>query len=301
MTTGVICEPEVRPITSDGVFGQHSPLTNCNAKAKDLPTISLSKEEAMPGKKEITPVQGTVLSVGRGDQRKVIATSQATQVKSAGKIIRGEGLLDVVFVFDTTGSMDSKINALLQTCAQFVDEAKSLDLDSQFALISFGDISIVGGSDKIELVVPLTDNIERIKHGLAHIPRNSGYGNEGETSLEAIQEAFKIQYRPGTIKALILITDEPAVQANLKAKEMIEALAQKEFLVFVISPPEPYFKEMAKRNGGIWLEVAADTPLDKILEMFKNIAKKVSEVAQEVTLITDGSVKEYLRLKAPKK
>jgi hypothetical protein len=254
----------------------------------------------MSDKNGITPVHGTTISVGSGENKKIVVTTPATRITSGGKIIKGDSLLDVVFVFDTTGSMDDKIEALIQTCTQFVDEAKSLDLSSKFALVSFGDIRVEGGGDRIELVISPTEDVQEIKHGLVHVPRNNGFGNIGESSLEAIQEALKIPHRPGAVKVLILITDEPAHQHNIKAIDMTRTLSEKEFLVFVVSPPEPYYIEMAKQNGGIWKEIGTTTNLDEILEMFRNLAKKVSEVAQEVHLLADGSVKDYLRLKPPR-
>jgi Mg-chelatase subunit ChlD len=253
----------------------------------------------MSKKNEVTPIKRTAITVGRGENKQIV--SLPTVIKSGGQVARRKNLLDVVFVFDTTGSMDNKIHALLQTCSQFVKEAKDLDLNIQFALISFGDISIVGGSDKIELVVPLTSDIAKMQHGLEYIPRNCGYGNEGETCLEAIEKAFEIPYRNSAVKALILITDEPAVQYHITAESMTGTLSEKGFLVFVISPPENYYKEMASKNGGIWKEISAGTSLNDILQIFKEIAKKVSEIAQEVHLLADGNVKDYLRLKSPQK
>lgn len=237
----------------------------------------------------------TVVTVGSGDKKKVVTTGP--QVASQSARFAGYGnKVDVVFVFDTTGSMDDKIEALLLTCRQFVDEAKSLDLDPNFALISFGDISVMGGGDKIEMVVPLTDDIEKVKYGLSNIPRNNGFGNWGESCLEAIREAFKVAHRERAVKVLVLITDEPAHERDVTVGQVIGELREREYLVFVVAIDEPYYREMALKNGGIWKEIGQHTNLSEILEAFKEMAKKVSEVAQEVHLLGDGSVKKYLAL-----
>lgn len=253
----------------------------------------------MSSKNEITPGKRTVISVGQGENKQIVSLS--TVIKSGGQVVKMKNLVDLVFVFDTTGSMDDKIHALIQTCSQFVKEANYLDLNIQFSLISFGDISIEGGSDKIELVVPLTSDITKMQNGLEYIPRNSGYGNEGETCLEAIEKAFGLPYRDSAVKGLILITDEPAIQKYKTAESMTEILSEKGFLVFVISPPENYYKKMASQNGGVWKEISSSTRLDDILRIFKEIARKVSEIALEVHLLTDGNVKDYLRLRTPQK
>jgi Mg-chelatase subunit ChlD len=240
---------------------------------------------------------GTVVTLGKGVEQKTLMGKPAVS-SDTGKVV-GANQVDVVFVFDTTGSMDDKINGLLQTCAEFVDEASKMKLEPQFALISFGDISVPLGGDRIELVVPLTDDIEKIKHGLKYIPRNSGFGNLGESVLEAIDEAFKIQYRPKAVKVMVVITDEPALQWATKVDKTIATLGEREFLVFVIAIDEPYYKEMAVKNGGVWKDVTSTRDFSEILDLFRELAKKVSQIVKAVHQIARGSVKEYLKLAPP--
>lgn len=240
----------------------------------------------------------TVLTTGKGPTKTVI-TGKPQLSSSTAKIV-GDNQVDIVFVFDTTGSMDNKISALLETCVGFVSEAATMKLDPQYALISFGDISVRFGGDKIEVVVPLTEDIEQIKHGLKFIPRNNGFGNLGESVLEAIDEAFKIEYRDKAVKVMVVITDEPALQWATKVEKTISTLTDREFLVFVVATDEPYYHAMADSNGGIWKEIGPDTDLAEILELFKEMAKKVAKVAQQVHLLGRGSVKEFLRLSSPK-
>jgi len=80
---------------------------------------------------------------------------------------------------------------------------------------------------------------------------------------------------------------------------MTRKLAQNEFLVFVVSPAIAYFKEMATRNGGNWYRVAADTNFTDLLGMFKQIAKKASQVVSDVYRLGDGSVSSYIQFKSP--
>lgn len=251
------------------------------------------------GEKIVSQKKRTIITTGKGKDKVVIAVKP--KVSSRGRVMGFGNQVDVIFVFDTTGSMEDKIEALLLTCRQFVDEAESLSLDQHFALISFGDISVMGGGDTIELVVPLTGDIEKVKYGLSNIPQNNGFGNQGESCLEAIHEAFKVSHRERAVKVMVLITDEPALQHDISADEVIQELGEREYLVFVVAIDKPYYKEMALKNGGIWKGISAHTDLSDILEAFKEMARKVSEVAEEVHLLGDGSVKKYLALIAPKK
>lgn len=242
----------------------------------------------------------TVLTTGKGEGKAIVA-GKPVVTSSTGKVVGGGNQVDIVFVFDTTGSMDDKIEALLLTCRDFVDEAKKLGLDLNFSLISFGDISVPFGGDRIELVVSLTEDVGRMKEGLERIPRNNGFGNTGESCLEAIQEAFKIDYRAKAVKVMVLITDEPALQHQISVEKVIGQLGEREFLVFVIAIDTSYYREMATKNGGFWKEIGLQTSLVEILRMFEEMAKKVSQVAKAVHLLGKGSVKEYLKLKPPSK
>ena len=204
--------------------------------------------------------------------------------------------VDLVFVIDTTGSMSDKIEGLLATCAKFIDEFSEMNLDGRVAVVAFGDLTVPG--DSIEHY-GFADNIHSVKQYLKRIPRNGGGGNEGESSLEALQYAMGLQFRSASVKTLILITDEPALQHRIRASDMVERLRSEEFLTFVISPSLRYFREMAKSTGGKWYRISAHTDFTDLLEMFRQVAQKVSEVVSNVYELGDGSVTKYLQLKAP--
>lgn len=206
--------------------------------------------------------------------------------------------VDLVFVIDTTGSMSDKIESLLATCSRFADDFNALHLNHRIAIVSFGDLRIEG--DRIQNTA-FTSNVEATKKSLRNIPRNSGGGNEGESSLEALERALSLPFRSGAVKAIVLITDEPADQHHVNAEEMIGRLTAREMLVFVASPPYKYFQRMALRNGGKWYRISAHTRFNDLLDLFRDLAQKVSQVVFDVYQVGDGSVADYLRLKPPDK
>lgn len=204
--------------------------------------------------------------------------------------------VDLVYVIDTTGSMNNKIKGLLATCERFVEEFAELELDHRVAVVAFGDLKVPG--DKI-VGTSFTSKVEVTKKSLRKIPRYSGGGNEGESSLEALDKALAMPFRSHVVRVIILITDEPAHQHKIRGSEMADRLAQEEVLTFVISPPLSYFKEMARRTAGKWYQVSATTDFTDMLELFKEVAEKVSHVVSDVYELGDGSVADYLRLKRP--
>ncbi len=209
----------------------------------------------------------------------------------------GRGV-DLVFVIDTTGSMSDKIESLLATCSRFVEDFNALHLNHRIAIVAFGDLRVRG--DKIQNTA-FTSNVEVTKKSLQNIPRNSGGGNEGESSLEALERALSLPFRSDAVKAIVLITDEPADQHHLLADDMINRLAEREMLAFVASPPHDYFKRMAQRNGGKWYKISAHTRFNDLLDVFRDLARKVSQAVFDVYQVGDGSVANYLRLKPPER
>jgi len=243
--------------------------------------------------------KGITVSIRSGDKTQITSNSGPIIRIQNDPVHQGpERNVDLIFVIDTTGSMSDKIEGLLSTCARFVDEFANLKLSHRIAIVSFGDLTVPG--DKIEST-SFTDKIEVVKRSLKNIPRNGGGGNEGESSLEAIEKALDLPFRANAVKVIILITDEPALQHRIRPTEINDKLQKNEFLAFVVSPPLAYFQEMAKRNGGRWYPVSAKTDFTDLLDMFKNIATKVSKVVSDVYELGDGSVSTYLQLKPPDK
>lgn len=236
---------------------------------------------------------------GFGNRKQIASGSDQiieAQADQAGQAT-GRGV-DLVFVIDTTGSMSDKIESLLRTCAKFVEEFNMLRLNHRIAIVAFGDLTVRG--DKIQNTA-FTSQVEVTKKSLRKIPRNSGGGNEGESSLEALERALSLPFRSEAVKAIVLITDEPAHQHRILASDMIGRFSERECLVFVASPPYSYFQEMAIRNGGKWYQVSANTNFNDLLDLFRQLAKRVSQVVFDVYQIGDGSVANYLRLKPPEK
>lgn len=213
--------------------------------------------------------------------------------RSEGQLLEGHKV-DIYFVIDTTGSMNNKIEALLQTCVQFVDVPAKYNLEANFLLVSFGDLKISG--DRIVLEVPLTANIEQIKTGLNNINRNWGGGNQGESSFEAVVTALETPGRSGAVKAMVLITDEPAHCEGYSVSEIQGMLAEQQMLLYGLTPNIPYYRNLIKARGGQWVQISASSSLDMLKGLFEKLAQDLTETTREVIELTEGDVNEYLML-----
>jgi len=204
--------------------------------------------------------------------------------------------VDIVFVFDTTGSMSDKIQALLATCGDLITELDREQLHYRVGIVAFGDLTVPGDTIK---KTGMTNQLSVFKEMLRKIPLNSGGANDGESSLEAIQAGIKLLRKQGqSVRVFVVITDEPALNSK-RAPQVTQLLMREAILTFCVTPDLSYFKEMAKSTGGIWLEVGADTSFDKIESTLLNIASQIAVIVDEVyqPKLGDGSVKQYLEVK----
>jgi len=201
---------------------------------------------------------------------------------------------DLVFVIDTTGSMNDKIDGLIESCESFVDKLAKKRIDWVASVVGFGDLTVEG--DRI-VATPFSSNAERVKALLRGLPRYSGGGNEGESSLEALQAALdQPGFRRDAIKVVVLITDEPALQKKLRPATMSGRLREAGAIAFVLSPNIKYFRSMAADTGGEWWNVDSGGDFSKILAVFDKIATKVASTVAAVHKLAGGSVKQYLGL-----
>lgn len=234
---------------------------------------------------------------------KMVPESKSSDLQAGGeaKVVRMEigrdsakARADLVFVIDTTGSMNDKIDGLIESCQSFVDRLATRHIDWAAAVVGFGDLTVEG--DRI-VATPFSSSAERVKALLRGLPRYSGGANEGESSLEAVRAAIaQPGYRSDAMKVLILITDEPALQKQLRPSTVTGMLREEGTIAFVLSPDLKYFRSMAADTGGHWWKVESGGDFSKILAAFDKIASQVASTVAAVHRLTGGNVKEYLGL-----
>jgi von Willebrand factor type A domain-containing protein len=239
---------------------------------------------------------------------KIVPAWKPSEMQKGGeaKVVRMEvghdsakARADLVFVIDTTGSMNDKIDGLIESCEGFVDRLATRRIDWAAAVVGFGDLTVEG--DRI-VATPFSSSADRVKTLLRGLPRYSGGGNEGESSLEAMRAALNQPgYRAGAMKVVVLITDEPALQRQLKPWAVTGLLREAQAITFVLSPDIKYFRAMASDTGGHWWKVESGGDFSKILAAFDKMASQVASTVAAVHKLTGGNVKDYLRLPASRR
>jgi hypothetical protein len=204
----------------------------------------------------------------------------------------GRREVDLCFVFDTTGSMSDKIDGLVRCMDTLVAELGGMALDWRMTTVPFGDLTVKG--DRVLGDEPFVTTVAAASKQLRSMPKFSGGGNIGESSIEAMLEACRKSYRPHAVKVLVLITDEPALGHEQGQHAVHSALADLDAACFTVAPDTPYFKQWATEHGGEWRHVNVSVDTKAIMQLFTSLLARVVNVADRIHRLGGGSVRAYL-------
>jgi VWFA-related protein len=144
------------------------------------------------------PVQGLT-----ADNFQVTEDGQPVKIESfAG--IGDPRPVDIVFVFDVTGSMQDKIDSVKETCVRFADKLKQSGRDYRLGLVAFLDV--IDATYRPD--GSLTPEVQEFKRWISGLTAHGG--DDGpELSLDALLQGAKMNFRDKAQHILILITDAP--------------------------------------------------------------------------------------------
>ncbi|HTE18326.1 MAG TPA: vWA domain-containing protein [Armatimonadota bacterium] len=164
---------------------------------------------------------------------------------------------DVVFCFDTTGSMGGEIDDLKASAVMFAQELNSHGVHFQVGLVEFRDLKHPEppGYHQLAVVAPLSENAVEF-HNAVQSLRASGGGDEPESSLDAIREALNLQgYRGGTVrKYIVLVTDASPNEPDHSGKtvdQLVQEFAQdaQARLMLVVPDQVPAYQRIKSSLG----------------------------------------------------
>lgn len=153
--------------------------------------------------------------------------------------------VDVVFLLDTTYSMEPFIEGLKRKCIDFAAEVRRGGRDVRLGLVAYGDTGI---NEPIR-VFPLTAEIQQFQSHVANVPRNSG-GDDPESSVDALDKALTLEFRPGASLCFVLITDAQTHREQ-ELHRIVRAMNERKVVSFVVSRGE--FRSIYEKiclNGG---------------------------------------------------
>jgi hypothetical protein len=155
--------------------------------------------------------------------------------------------VDVVFLLDTTYSMQPFIDGLKQKCIDFAAEVGRGGRDVRLGLVAYGDTE----NNEPARVFPLTSEIQQFRGNVASVPRNDG-GDPPESSVDALDKALTLEFRPGASVCFVLITDARTHREH-ELQRIARTLQERKIVSFVVCRDE--FRSIYETiclNGGVF-------------------------------------------------
>lgn len=204
------------------------------------------------------------------------------------------GFLDLVVVFDDTGSMGGEIAQMKSAVNSLTSDIDAAGIDARYALVSFKDsveidtdfadastfqsavngLFASGGNDRPE------DNLDALAVGTGNA------STEGGVSLSA--------FRPGAQRIVIDITDAPAhdetdSRTRFSQSDVEGFLNDGNFTFYAVCPPESVTGSVSKEaiannvNDGTWIDIRSASDLGTILS---DIVDAITEPAYVLSYTT---------------
>ena len=190
----------------------------------------------------------------------------------------GTDKVNVVFLIDTTGSMDTYINGVKDRAIEFSSILASKGAAYKLGLIGFGDLN----EKEKPSVYNFTDDIPKFQKQVKNIPRTYG-GDIPESSLDALEtgvELLNSHRDDGTSRNIfILITDAPPhvpTNSGKSVAQICEMLNSRAVTTYIVARKDresiDAFDPVTKPNGKYY------DLNDKFFDILDNIAMSIAEL-----------------------
>ena len=236
-------------------------------------------------------------------------TSQATPRKAAARSATAadsqevpvKGKADIVFVVDTTISMDYYIVNVKYNLNAFVEELNRFNVAASFALIEFKDITVDGEeSTNIKKYGSScwTSNINKFKKKVEKLETGGG-GDIPETPIDALEKARQLKKHASAKKHIILVTDAKYKTDNRYGikdmDEMIDLLCKDDTTVSVVSHEyrRNDYKKLYEKTGGKFAAVSQNFA-EQLLEIAGGV---IDETNDGYWIALKGLTPELVKLK----
>ncbi len=188
--------------------------------------------------------------------------------------------INIVFIIDTTGSMDSYINGVKERAIEFSDILNSRGVSFKFGLIGFGDLT----EKEKPSVYKFTDDVPKFQKQVKHIPRTYG-GDIPESALDALETGVELlkseNVDENSKNIFILITDAPPhipTESGKSAEDIVQMLEENKVTTYVAAR-----RDMESRTAYEPL-VAKDGKFydlnEKFYDILDNIAMSIAELVK---------------------
>ncbi|KAH3761121.1 Ras GTPase [Pelomyxa schiedti] len=194
-------------------------------------------------------------------------------------------VIDILFCFDTTGSMYSVLqqvrDTIEQACERLVKEIKGI----RIAIMAIGDYCD-GVTNYVTEYIDLSNDAKKLSKFVREVKATSG-GDTPEAYEWGLRQARSLSWRPDSSKALVMIADSPPhppsyTKEKIWWKTEADKLAQIGVKIYgVQAMPNPqyrsFFEELARRTGGLYVPFSN---FNLITEMFLAVCYREANKAK---------------------
>ena len=204
--------------------------------------------------------------------------------------------LEIVFVFDSTGSMSRTIEDTKRTIAQMLTVLRALVPDARFGIVTFRDHHASESYRVREL--PLGTDFWRADNFVQGVAAAGG-GDEPEDVRAGLRAAFEQRWRPKARRVVVLAGDAPPHerdQSRLLGEVRSFVRDGRSFVHALITSPERAgeatrrtFRAIAEAGGGECLDLAAH---DRVLQQVLALAfgrRHDGDVATAIAAVTTAA------------
>jgi len=218
------------------------------------------------------------LATGRTERAEFDRTKFTAPPAIKRAAVSGCEAVNVVFLIDTTGSMDTYINGVKDRAIEFSEILSSKGAAFKLGLIGFGDLN----EKEKPSVYNFTDDVPKFQKQVKNIPRTYG-GDIPESSLDALETGIElIKSAKGDAEAknmFILITDAPPhvpTKSGKSVQDICNMLMSYNITTYVVARKDKESVEcydpVTKPNGKYY------DLNDKFFDILDSIAMSIAEL-----------------------
>jgi|GEM_PF-244976 len=186
---------------------------------------------------------------------------------------------NIVFLIDTTGSMDTYINGVKDRAIEFSELVRSKGGNFKLGLVGFGDLN----ERERPSVYNFTDDVYKFQRQVKNIPRTYG-GDIPESSLDALETGVELLEATradadGTKNIFVLITDAPPhvpTNSGKSVADICDMLAARNITTYVVALKDrdsiEAYDPVTKPNGKYY------DMSDKFYDILDHIAISIAEL-----------------------
>jgi len=207
------------------------------------------------------------------------------------------GTVDVVFVVDTSLSMQDNIDKVADNLYRMIETYEKYGITYKLGVVEF---SVRQQGEKID-IKPLTTDHAILKKRIESLSLSGD-----EHALDALTKTLShMNFTPTADKNLVLITDEPASTSwkvpnayKILRNRIISDCQSAQIAVNVLGANRSYQKRLAKETGGLWVEIpggqrkATSSPAEgnpQKAELMRGFRKIATNIARKAPSTSNGA------------